>query len=722
MGLHSRSKSAVERPGASNGSETQLQGIWLVLIRIGWVIFALLAVGLFLDGLPSYFAYLHIINTTFPGGPQLSPGDVRALQAHGLSLDAYAWFHIGMALITLLVYLFVGVMLFWRKSDDHVALLASVTLVVFPLMLNTPILGPVLWPLLTNIVSFLGIVGMGFFFYMFPNGRFVPPWTCWLLIGWIGFWAIAVFFPDIPTRSNLFAVFFLGLIISPAALQVYRYRCMSTPVQRQQTKWVISGFALSFGSYAFSFALLYAVLPGFFHIHLSPLGHVLGLIPADLLLLLFPLSIGIAILRYHLWDIDILIHRTLVYATLTVSVIGLYVLLVFGLGTLMQAQGNLLLSLLATGIIAVLFQPLRERVQQGINRLLYGERDEPYRVLARLGHRLEATLTPEAVLPMIVETVAQALKLPFAAITWTPQDAGESSVLAAYGESPEQAARERIPLLYQHETVGELVLVPRQRGEFLTPADQRFLRELAPQIGVAIHAVRLTAELKQLTLDLQHARERLVTTREEERRRLRRDLHDGLGPQLSSQTLTLTAARKLLRHDPDATDRLLTDATTHAQEAIADIRRLVYALRPPALDDLGLLVALQEQLIRYRASGVSLLLDAPEQLPHLPAAVEVACYRIVQEALTNVIHHAHAHQCTIHLSIEKDLVLEICDDGQGFPPAHRSGVGLTSMRERAEELGGTCTIAAVPEGGTCVLARLPLPYLGETCKQNGGTQ
>jgi signal transduction histidine kinase len=274
--------------------------------------------------------------------------------------------------------------------------------------------------------------------------------------------------------------------------------------------------------------------------------------------------------------------------------------------------------------------------------------------------------------------------------------------LAVYGARRDRTDHVRIPLIYQNEVVGELVLAPRQQGERWTATDRRFLQDLAPQIGVAVHAVRLTA-------DLQRSRERLVTAREEERRRLRRDLHDGLGPQLSSQTLTLTAARKLLRDDPDAAEQLLLDATTHAQEAIADIRRLVYVLRPPALDDLGLCAAIQELLHQYRSSGVTLMLDAPSLLPALPAAVEVACYRIAQEALTNVIRHANAHTCIVHLRAENELILEVRDDGQGLAPMYQRGIGLTSMRERAEELGGTCTITSPHDGrGTRVLACLPL--------------
>jgi signal transduction histidine kinase len=352
-------------------------------------------------------------------------------------------------------------------------------------------------------------------------------------------------------------------------------------------------------------------------------------------------------------------------------------------------------------------------LQQGVNRLMFGERNEPYRVLSRLGQRLVETLPAESLLPTIVETVAHTLKLPYVAIVWKREQVlpgTESPLLAAaFGTSRGSQAVARVPLVHQGKHLGELILSPRRREEELSPADQRLVRDLAPQIGMALHSALLLTNLQQLTIDLQHSRERLVTAREEERRRLRRDLHDGLGPQLSSQTLTLSAIKKLLRQDPDTAEHLLTDAITHAQEAIADIRRLVYALRPPALDDLGLLATLQEQMTQYYASGIQLQLSAPEALPPLPAAIEIACYRIVQEALTNVVRHAHATHATVDLRVRAEaLEVEVSDDGQGLPPGVRCGVGLTSMRERAEELGGTCLVEALTEGGTRVCARLPL--------------
>jgi signal transduction histidine kinase len=212
----------------------------------------------------------------------------------------------------------------------------------------------------------------------------------------------------------------------------------------------------------------------------------------------------------------------------------------------------------------------------------------------------------------------------------------------------------------------------------------------------------------RLTNDLQRSRERLVTAREEERRRLRRDLHDGLGPALGSLTLQLDLVRTLLTQDLAAADTLLVELKGQVQTSLADIRRLVYALRPPTLDELGLLSALREQVTHYRQAGLSITLNAPERLPPLPAAVEVALYRIAQEALTNMVRHAQASTCVVSLRVERDACLEIGDDGQGLPADFRAGVGLTSMRERAAELGGTCLIEPGATGGTRVLVRLPL--------------
>src|SRR5262249_51349568 len=312
------------------------------------------------------------------------------------------------------------------------------------------------------------------------------------------------------------------------------------------------------------------------------LGH--PLISANMLGLLvlpFPLSMAIAILRHRLFDIDTILNRTLVYGGLTGIIVGLYVLIVAMLSTVFQSQGNLLIALVGTGVAAVLFQPLHLRLQRIVDRLLFGERDNPYAVLSRLGRRLETALAPEAVLPAIVETVAQALKLPSVSIAIRD---GERFLLSAEYGVPSSAPT-TFPLVYQSEIVGQLRVSPRAPDESFTDADKRLLEDIAHQAGIAVHATRLTA-------DLRRSGERLVSAREEERRRLRRDLHDGIGPALAGLTLKVGAIRNLLTHNPAAADRLLIELGGESEATIADIRRLVYELRPPALDELGLVGAL----------------------------------------------------------------------------------------------------------------------------------
>ena len=722
-------------------ADTRLSGTRLLIARSVWVALALLSVGLYITSSVVYYLGLHgfqvgvyerLISTSAP------ISGYSAIVFHyspftGMSAT------LNIALLTALAPLWVavGLVIFWRRSDDWMALFVALCLVLMGT--NFSPTGYVL-PIAFGLASPIGIASTGvqalvfssvaLFFSLFPNGRFVPGWTRWLTLVYLtcqlplgapSTWPFSV----VRWPPLLFAFVIVGLTLPLVFAQLYRYRSVSTAFERQQTKWIVFGMTLGF------LADLANLLPSFIVPALRQPGpaHVLFSIFSEgtlVLFLLAPLAIGFAVLHYRLWDIDVLINRTLVYGLLTACVIGLYVLVVALLGTLLSALGNLFISLLATGLVAVLFQPLRERLQQAVNRLMFGERDDPYRILSRLGSRLEATLSTDSVLSAIVETVAQALKLPYAAITWGRGAAFCEPVIAAsYGRAIANRELVRVPLVYRQEWVGELWLSPRSPAESLTPADLRLLQDLAGQVGVAVHAVRLTADLQRLTSDLQRSRERLVSAREEERRRLRRDLHDGLGPRLASLTLKLETARNRLAHDPLA-DTLLSDVIACTQEAVADIRHLVYALRPPALDELGLIPALHEQVLQYSDQGyhqVHIVLDAPERLPPLPAAVEVAIFRIAQEALTNVVRHSHASRCFVRLKLHKQehlLELEIEDNGRGLAPEQHTGVGLASMRERAEELGGTWELAQRPAGGTCVHVKLPTLLPPETPDRASG--
>jgi signal transduction histidine kinase len=435
----------------------------------------------------------------------------------------------------------------------------------------------------------------------------------------------------------------------------------------------------------------------------SPVAEELSIVISSAAITGIVVATGIAILRYRLWDIDIIINRTLVYMSLSGLIVGMYVVIVGSLGGLFQTSSTLPVSLLATGIVAMLFQPLRERLQRTVNRFMYGERDEPYRVLGRLSERLETVVVSQSVLPTIVETVAEALKLPYAAIALRE---GRRFVIAAeYVPTPDANGKpekiEKLPLVYQSETIGQLMLAPRVRGEQFSQKDRHLLETIARQAGVAAFNVRLTQ-------DLQRSREQLVTTREEERRRLRRDLHDGLGPALAATSFKLDAIYNVADHNPAVVKKLVTELKTQMQEALRDIRRIAYDLRPPALDELGLVGALREHIASHnQTQGLQITLETPENLPLLPAAIEVAAYRIALEAITNISRHAGASRGIVRVLLADGLCLEITDDGCGLPASARAGVGLTSMRERAEELGGTCTIDALPQGGTGVIARLP---------------
>jgi signal transduction histidine kinase len=453
-------------------------------------------------------------------------------------------------------------------------------------------------------------------------------------------------------------------------------------VGRQQLKWFLTVLPVGLAS-----EVAYAISPG-------PAALALGALGGGLV----PVAIGVAVLRYRLYDIDVLLSRAALYGSLSAVVAGVYLAVVGLARGLFGAERSLAVQVLATVLAAAALWPLRDRVQRWVDRMFYGDRGAPYEALTRLGRQVEQAADAGSALDSVAGAVAGSLRLPYAAVELRVGDGWAPA--AAYGQPPPDVVA--FPLISQRETVGRLLVGRRAPGEQLGPDDERLLADLARQAGPAAHAVALRKALDA-------SRARRVAAREEERRRLRRDLHDGLGPTLAGLTLGLDTARAAAGGQHELHE-LLGRLKAETQRAVADVRRIVYGLRPPALDALGLAGSLREEVgrLQCQAPMLAVSLDIPaDGLAELPAAVEVAAYRIVTEALTNVARHARATRCSVRIHLGHCLGVGVRDDGAGLPEGWRAGVGITSMRERVAELGGELLIETAVPHGTVITARLP---------------
>ena len=478
----------------------------------------------------------------------------------------------------------------------------------------------------------------------------------------------------------------LAAACAAAASVAVRWR-RADRAERQQLKWFLAVLPLS----------LVALTAGFFDS-----GGAVNVGLGALAGILMPVAIGVAVLRYRLYETDVLLNRAVLYGLLTAGVAGVYVAVIavaragFGVN-----DRGLTVQVIATALAAAALFPLRDRIQRRVDRVFYGDRGVPYEALARLARRVEEAAGTESALDSVVNTIADSLRLPYVALELRLGDGWRQVAAHSHGLPSEVTA---FPLISQRETVGRLVVGTRSRGERLGPDDKRLLADLARQAGPAAHAVALRSALDA-------SRAGLVTAREEERRRLRRDLHDGLGPTLAGLTLGLDTARSRSAGQPELHD-LLGRLKAETQRAVTDVRRIVYGLRPPALDEFGLVGSLRQEVgrLQHEAPALTVTLDAPDaDLGDLPAAVEVACYRIVAEALTNVTRHARATRCSIRIRLDHGLTVDVSDDGVGLPDGWRTGVGIASMRERVAELGGKLEIESGLPHGTRITAYLPVP-------------
>ncbi|WP_459801669.1 sensor histidine kinase [Herbidospora sp. RD11066] len=459
-------------------------------------------------------------------------------------------------------------------------------------------------------------------------------------------------------------------LVAPFVVVVRRYRG-SAGIDRMRLRWLVWAGVVDLMS-----VLTFRLLPHSW----TALGLTVGVV-------LTAAAVAIGIVRPDLVDVDRLLGGTVVYALLLAVT---FVLDLVVLGSVGQYLGSRLNDgerlVIAVFAVAIAYAQLRGRLWRLVRRWVMGDRDDPYHVVSGLAERLEATDDTEAQLLTLARTVRKAFRSSYVGVEIT------DALLVEDGERP--AETRALPIAYRGERIGRLVLPARVTRP--TSGDERLLADVIRQAAAAARAVHLAEEL-------QRGRERIVSAVEDERRRLRRELHDGLGPTLAAVAARIDMARITARRSGDDADQILGQARQELTGLLAEVRRLVHGLRPPALDDVGLVGA-----IRQLGPGLTMRVEEHGDLTGLPAAVEVAAYRIAAEAITNVRRHAQATTCVVTLTRANGVLdVEITDDGVGLTPGAATGVGLVSMRERAAELGGTCVIAPAEPSGTRVLTRLP---------------
>ena len=489
---------------------------------------------------------------------------------------------------------------------------------------------------------------------------------------------------------------------------VVRYR-RGTADERHQIKWMLAASAF----YAFGFAG--SLVPGMLG-HNIPILQDVGVLG----LVLVPVAAAIAVLKYRLYDIDVVISRTLVYGALAAFITAVYVGIVVGVGTLVGSGGqpNLVLSIVATAIVAVAFQPVREQLQRVANRLVYGKRATPYEVLSQFSERVAETYGAEEALPKMARVLAEGTGAERAlvwlragtllrpAAAWPESGGAAQEPVRVLGDNmPDLPGDEAVPVQHQGELLGGLTVTKRS-GESLTPIERKLLDDLAHQAGLVLKNVGLTAELLARLEDLRASRQRLVAAQDEERRRLERNLHDGAQQNLVAMKVKLGLAEMLAAKDPARAKELLAQLKGDTDEALETLRSLARGIYPPLLAEKGLAAALESQ-----ARKATLPVDVEaDGVGRFPQDTEAAVYFCVLEALQNVQKYADASRAVVRLStVREELHFEVNDDGKGFEPAtQKMGSGSQNMRDRIDALGGSMEVKSATGAGTSVVGYLPI--------------
>ena len=651
----------------------------------------------------------------------------------------------GVVAVTFVVgFATVGALLAWKRPANPIGWLLSATGLSYAaafiglLFLQFP--RTRIWSSWLGWLWFFGIGFVVFVLLLFPTGTL--PSRRWRPVGWaaaaaLAGWAIGnAFAPTIisagsPALRNpigmgglaghvfdilagagaaLIAATGLAALVS----LVFRYRRAGT-VEREQLKWLVYVGGLIVA------ALLTEI----------PIAQILGPSAASTNLqnaissgaiALVPIAIGIAIFRYHLYDIDIVINKTLVYGSLAVFITGVYVAIVVGIGALAQrgTHPSLGLSIAATAVVAVAFQPVRARVQRFANRLVYGHRATPYEVLADFAGRMAGAYAAEDLLPRMARMLAEGTAAARADVwlkagesfrdgaVWPPGAPAQPPARATAADVPAHPADRILPVRHQGEVLGALS-VSKRPGEPLTPTEDRLLADLAAQVGLVLKNAGLREQLLARLEEIRASRQRLVAAQDSERRRIERNIHDGAQQQLVALAIKLSITESMIGTDTDGERELLAELRTDAASAVEDLRDLARGIYPPLLAGEGLAAALAAQA-RKATVPTSVTADG---IGRYPQDIEAAVYFCVLEALQNVAKYAGASHAEVRLAASgHDLRFEVTDDGTGFDPRSRGyGTGLQGMADRLHAHGGSLTVRSSAGAGTTILGRLPCRVL-----------
>ena len=706
-------------------SDSRASGRSLTVAHIGWVSLALVVAAVPIAGTPLALAYFRTVcadTTTCSVSGQLTPEGLQPLEAVGLSLDQYALLSVAAPALAAAIWIGTGTLLLWRRPRYPLALLTSAFLLVGSVgtsdgpFLNALAASGGLWPMATAVLHALTAISLGVLLAVFPDGRWVPGWTRVLPLGWL---AWHVLFDVLPGSASFSLPALLGLAIAGGWAQIWRYRHDADATQRQQIKWVVLGVNGTLLGW-----LVVATLGDRVFADQLRLGSpwVLAInLALYVVWLLVPFSIAVAVLRSRLWDIEPIVHRTLVYGALAVLITLTYVTIVVGIGTLVGAHGEpdssggtLLLSLVATAAVAVAFQPMRERLQRLANRLVYGQRASPYEVLANFSRRMGDALTIDQVLPAMAEVAARGVTARRSRVrVYVP--GGQDRAVAWPSDAIDQPFDRTVPILYQGTPVGE-ISVSKEPGDSLTSTELELLADLASEAGLALTNVRLTLELQsrldQLAVqaeELRSSRQRIVAAQDAERKRLERDIHDGAQQQLVAIAVNARLARKVLGTAPASAAGLLEEISSQIQDALDNLRELAHGVFPMLLADHGLVPALRSHIAR---SSAAIRVEAAPSMAtaRFAGPVEMAVYFCCLEALQNAAKYAPEAPVTIHLAdAGGTLTFSIRDEGPGFDVRGVvRGMGLHSMADRLAALDGVLSIDSRPGGPTVVSGRVPL--------------